>query len=107
MANNRVTRVLQNMGFGALAQNFEDQKLDNVELLDSLTDNELNSLGLKTIGDRATFRSNVRKESTTFSSANTRDRGNNTMFVHIHILIHMETHVSCCLSGSSDYISQK
>lgn len=33
MANNRVTRVLQNMGFGALAQNFEDQKLDNVELL--------------------------------------------------------------------------
>lgn len=57
-----VSDLLQDIGLGALNRAFEDQRVDNLETCQSLTDEELKTLGLHTIGDRVTFRDRINKE---------------------------------------------
>ena len=51
----------QDCGLGALAVKFEEEKVDNLETCQSLTDDELKALGLHTIGDRVLFRARERE----------------------------------------------
>ena len=57
-----VPEVLQDIGLGALNRAFQEQRVDNLETCQSLTDEELKTLGLHTIGDRVIFREGIREE---------------------------------------------
>ena len=49
-------RVLRNLGFAPLLPLFQRDKIDSITIASSLTDVELNRLGISTIGDRIRLR---------------------------------------------------
>lgn len=51
-----VEKVLKSIGLSALVHNFNEAKIGSLELAKQLTDQDLESLGLTTIGDRVRFK---------------------------------------------------
>ena len=76
-----IRNVLHNIGSGALIGAFEAQRIDSMALCQSLTDDELKSLGLSTIGERFDFREAVQNSckepelEAVRSSSSIRERG--------------------------------
>ena len=64
--------ILQEVGLGTLTDRFREEHID-LEVLVSLTDTELNCLGVNTIGKRACLRESCRKKLASQSGVNTNE----------------------------------
>lgn len=80
---NVVQEILCDIGMVSLYEQFIKQKIDNLETCKALTDGELKTLGLQTIGDRARFRERIVRQTVVSSSSvedhqdtSRRNRGN-------------------------------
>lgn len=65
---NVVQEILCDIGMVSL-YDFSKQKIDNLETCKALTDSELKTLGLQTIGDRARFRERIVRQAVISSSS--------------------------------------
>lgn len=66
---NVVQEILCGIGMVSLYEQFSKQKIDNLETCKALTDSELKTLGLQTIGDRARFRERIVRQTVISSSS--------------------------------------
>lgn len=66
---NVVQEILCDIGMVSLYEQFSKQKIDNLETCKALTDSELKTLGLQTIGDRARFRERIVRQTVISSSS--------------------------------------
>lgn len=56
-----IQNVLRGINFAALIPAFEEDRIDNIEVAQNLSDLELTRLGLTTIGDRIRFREKLKE----------------------------------------------
>ncbi|XP_060587126.1 uncharacterized protein LOC132742678 [Ruditapes philippinarum] len=71
-----VSHVLEKIGLRNLSENFKKQKVTTLTTCKQLSDTELSSLGLTTIGDRARFRAEVQTSGTAPPAAAPNSQGN-------------------------------
>ena len=60
-----VRSVLRSAGLDSLSQNFKREKIDTLTVCKSLSNRDLDNLGLTTIGDKARFRAAIERISAT------------------------------------------
>ena len=57
----QIEKILRDLGLATLSQNFIHSKVNTLEVAKKLTDKDLASLGIVTIGDRIRFKERLEK----------------------------------------------